>query len=257
MANSLYGADSPWAVDTDLLPPRLPVRRLCVPQALPLDSDLLRRCPHPSNHVLAQRWRPGFISACPHCAPADTTLGVFEIPPEVYDDPLAHLVLEGMLKSVAAHRTAGIMSHVATRSVGGIDYLVNHFDLVALPERIPIRQVAARWVKQCLYCAALAHPGPAGCAAHWPPPTIHIQTGLYPSCELASRLPNTFTELWRKVALPFHHFLHNSVRSLSIGFRSSSVEGDSGSGTTVGSIEGLPWTWLFHARGFSQSSRGR
>ncbi|KAJ7458073.1 hypothetical protein FB451DRAFT_1273654 [Mycena latifolia] len=196
MANSLYGADSPWAADTDLLPPGFP-------------------CPHPSNLVLAQRRRPGAFSSgtaphspCPHCTPADTNLGVFEIPPEVCDDPLrpftitAHLVLEGMLKSVAAHRTVGLMSRVATHSVGGIDYLVKHFELVALPERIPIRQIAARWVKQCLYCATiLAHPGPAGCAAHWPPPTIPIQTGLQIhitraylclSRELASRLLNAF-----------------------------------------------------------------
>ncbi|KAJ7451357.1 hypothetical protein FB451DRAFT_1186299 [Mycena latifolia] len=191
MANSLFGVDSPWATDLDLLPPGFPFADFVLPR-------LFRWTPVFSADAFTRRVTLEHSAG----AQANATLGAFEIPPEVYDDPLrpftvtAHLVLEGMLKSVAAHRTVGIMSHVASHSVGGTDYLVKHFDLVALPERIHIRQVAARWVKQCLYCATiLAHPGPAGIMAQSRPPL-------------------------RPLPVQFH-----------------SVEGDSGSGTRVGSIE--------------------
>lgn len=103
-------------------------------------------------------------------AEGDVDFGVFEIPTQVFDDPLrpfpitAHLVLECLMKSVAAHRTIAILSEVLTHLVDGVPYMMKHFYLVALPERIIIRDVAARWVKQCVHCAEIvASPGPEGC----------------------------------------------------------------------------------------------
>ncbi|KAJ7081171.1 hypothetical protein B0H15DRAFT_1024945, partial [Mycena belliarum] len=150
MANSLFGSDSPYA--TDILPPGFPLAPFVFPkrfQWTPAFSANPRRC----QITLEYRGRTAVSSLLWSIQSSDVDFGVFEIPTQVFDDPLrpfpitAHLVLECLMKSVAAHRTIAILSEVLTHLVDGVPYMMKHFYLVALPERIIIRDVAARWVK--------------------------------------------------------------------------------------------------------------
>ncbi|KAJ6512290.1 hypothetical protein DFH09DRAFT_1197501 [Mycena vulgaris] len=194
MANSLFGADSPYAADADVLPLNSPLDNFVIPKRFQWASAVApspRACQitfeyHGRTRVSSLLWTiqssklhstsfPAVIHLVHYTA--NVTLGVFEIPPEVYDDLArhfeigGHLILEALLKSVAAQRAVCIMSRVRMHCVGDEpatrDCLVKHFDLVALPERLFIRQIAARWMKECLRCTSgLPHPGPDICHSH-------------------------------------------------------------------------------------------
>ncbi|KAJ6512298.1 hypothetical protein DFH09DRAFT_1197518 [Mycena vulgaris] len=176
MANSLFGADSPYAADADVLPLNSPLDNFVIPKRFQWASAVApspRACRitfeyHGRTRVSSLLWTiqssklhstsfPAGIHLVHYTA--NVTLGVFEIPPEA------------LLKSVAAQRAVCIMSQVRMHCVGEEpatrDCLVKQFDLVALPERLFIRQIAARWMKECLRCAGgLPHPGPDICHSH-------------------------------------------------------------------------------------------
>ncbi|KAJ7096946.1 hypothetical protein C8R44DRAFT_812434 [Mycena epipterygia] len=102
-------------------------------------------------------------------------LGLFEIPPEIFDNPLrcdidAHLVLDALLHSVVVHRTVTLVADVRNHPVqqGGatLDYPLMHFVLKTLPEEEFIRDINQT---RCIHSPCynnLPHYGPDLCTRH-------------------------------------------------------------------------------------------
>ncbi|KAJ7112723.1 hypothetical protein C8R44DRAFT_798032 [Mycena epipterygia] len=102
-------------------------------------------------------------------------LGLFEIPPEIFDDPLrcvidAHLVLDALLHSVVVHRTvtlvADIRNHPVQQGGATFDYPLVHYVLKTLPEQEFIRDINQTRCIQSPCYNNLPHYGPGLCTRH-------------------------------------------------------------------------------------------
>ncbi|KAJ7096954.1 hypothetical protein C8R44DRAFT_812443 [Mycena epipterygia] len=102
-------------------------------------------------------------------------LGLFEIPPEIFGNPLrcdidAHLVLDALVHSVFVHRTVTLVEDIRKHPVqqGGatFDYPLMHFVLKTLPEKEFICNInQTRCILYPCY-NNLSHYGPDLCTRH-------------------------------------------------------------------------------------------
>ncbi|KAJ7113004.1 hypothetical protein C8R44DRAFT_882040 [Mycena epipterygia] len=102
-------------------------------------------------------------------------LGLFEIPPEIFDDPLrcdinAHLVFDALVHSVVVHRTVTLVGDMRNHPVqqGGatFDYPLMHYVLKTLPEEAFVCDINQTRCIQSPCYNYLPHYGPDLCTRH-------------------------------------------------------------------------------------------
>jgi hypothetical protein len=103
-------------------------------------------------------------------------LGVFEVPPEIWDDPYrtfligADLVIDAMIQSVKARSAKFVLiAKYVEHPVwdGAQHYRVQTVTLMNASDWRGGRQVSVRYMQECLRCKALVpYPGPDICPQH-------------------------------------------------------------------------------------------
>ncbi|KAJ7694343.1 hypothetical protein B0H17DRAFT_1199214 [Mycena rosella] len=132
MANSLFGDDSPW--DLEILPAGFPFHNFAIRKGLRWTPAFA--APRGCGITFEHNERTEISSVRWTIQSRDVVFGVFEIPPQIYDDPLRPFVIEGMLKSVAADRAIGIIAIVETHEVQDGPYLMKALLLGGAPRAV-------------------------------------------------------------------------------------------------------------------------